>query len=64
MTTTNKTWTVTLSGKTQCYEQDYNVPDGQVALAGSTMVMPLTVFLDGLDKMRAAGAVIVEDSRK
>jgi hypothetical protein len=60
---TNKTWTVTLNGKTIVYEQDYNVPSGKVAQRGTTMERDLDVFLAGLDKMRAAGAVIVEGSR-
>lgn len=61
---TNKTWHVTMDGKEMRYEQNYNVPNGQVAIAGSTMVMPLNVFLDGIEKMREMGAVIVEGSRK
>ena len=56
----NKTWTITLAGKTVTYEQDYNVPDGKVAQQGTTMARPLDAFLDGLERMRAAGAVIVE----
>jgi len=59
----NRKWTVTMGAKTMIYEQDYNVPGGKVAPAGSTMAMPLEVFLAGLAKMRAAGAVVVEGSR-
>lgn len=61
--TTNKTWTITLNGKTATYEQDYNVPNGSVAVAGSTMVRQLDEFLAGLDRMRAAGAIVVEGTR-
>jgi hypothetical protein len=60
---TNRTWTVTLGEKNVVYEQDYNVLDGSVAQRGSSMTLPLDVFLAGLDKMRAAGSTIVEGSR-
>jgi hypothetical protein len=56
-----KTWTVTLHGKTQTYEQD--VPGGKVYIEHTTMYRDEPVFLAGLEKMRAAGAVIVESTR-
>lgn len=60
---TNKTWTVTMGSKTVVYEQDYNVTNGSVAERGTTMTRPLDVFLAGIERMRAAGAVVVEGSR-
>jgi hypothetical protein len=62
-TMTNRTWTITLNGKTVKFEQDYNVPNGSVAQAGTTMVRPLDVFLAGLAKMIESGAVVEEGSR-
>ena len=59
----NKTWAITMVGKTAKYEQDYNVPNGKVAPEGSTMAYDLDVFLAGLEKARAAGAEIVEGTR-
>lgn len=60
---TNKTWTVTLNGRTQVYEQDLDVVDGKVALQGSSMCYELPVFLQGIEKMRGMGGVIVEGTR-
>lgn len=59
----NVNWTVTLGGKTQIFEMDYNRENGNVAIQGTTMTWPLGEFLEGLEKMRAAGAVIVEGTR-
>lgn len=59
MTNTIKTWTVTLGGKTAIYEQD-PIKTDRVFQAGTTMYREMAIFLDGLDKLRAAGAVIVE----
>jgi hypothetical protein len=60
---TNRTWTITLNGKTATFEQDLNVENGAVAERGTTMTRPLDVFLAGLERMRAAGATVIEGER-
>ena len=55
----NTTWTVTIGDKTQTYEQDYGVLNGGVGLKGSSRQHKLTDFLAALDRMKAAGAVVV-----
>lgn len=59
----NKTWTISLNGTTVVYEQDFGVENGSVAQQGTTMARPLDVFLAGVERMKAAGAVVVEGSR-
>lgn len=59
----NRTWTISYNGKTVVYEQDFGVENGSVALRGTTMARPLDVFLDGVRRMKDAGAVVVEGSR-
>jgi hypothetical protein len=60
---TNTTWTVTIGNKTQKYVQDYGVSGGGVMLEGSTMMHKLPDFLAALDRMKAAGAVVVVGAR-
>ena len=59
----NRTWTISYNGKTVVYEQDFGVENGSVAQRGTTMALPLDVFLDGVERMRASGAVVVEGFR-
>jgi hypothetical protein len=59
----NTTWTITIGAKTLKFEQDFDVENGSVAQEGTTMSRPLNVFLDGLEKMKQAGAVVVVGAR-
>jgi len=60
---TNRTWTITFRGHTVTYDQDYDVPNGNVGERGTTMMRSLDVFLDGLRKMEEGGAEIVVGTR-
>jgi hypothetical protein len=54
-------WTVTLpNGKTQVFLREGE----KVLIDGTSMVYTMPVFLAGLEKMRSAGATIVESESR